>query len=87
MQREAGELAKRRNSKTERGSCGRLERADGKRVDALAEPICRQLRRDYRKSPMYPSAPIVFNYREQTLKFAQEVETPRWKHYSNAARL
>ena len=25
---------------------------------------------------MYPSAPIVFNHREQTLKFAQEVETP-----------
>ena len=25
---------------------------------------------------MYPSAPIVFNHREQTLKFPQEVETP-----------
>jgi len=25
---------------------------------------------------MYPSAPIVFNHREQTLKFAQKVETP-----------
>jgi hypothetical protein len=36
-------------------------------------------------SPMYPSAPIVFNHREQTLKFAQEVETPPMETVLKAA--